>query len=96
MPLSSFVVNTANDAPPAPQLHAPAEGSSIDTQTPTLSVSNATDPDSDILTCDFEIYAGGTLVQSITTIPQDISGITSVTLPNALSDNTTYTWRKGI
>lgn len=93
MSLSTFMVNTANDAPTAPQLHAPAEGSSLDTLNPILSVSNATDPDSDNLTYDFEIYANGLLIQSITGIPQDISGITSITLMNALSDNTTYTWR---
>lgn len=93
MPLSSFMVNTANDAPTAPQLYAPEEGSSIDTLNPALSVSNAADPDNDSLTYDFEIYDNGSLVQSITGIPQDITGMTSVTLTDALSDNTTYTWR---
>jgi subtilase family serine protease len=93
MPFASFMINTANDAPSAPTLHAPAEGSSIETEYPTLSVNNATDPDSDTLTYDFEIYTGGILVDSFAGIPEDISGVTSVTLMNALSDNTTYTWR---
>lgn len=93
MPLASFMVNTANDAPEAPTLYSPAEGSSIDTLYPTLSVNNAKDPDSDSLTYNFEIYSNGVLTESITGIPQNISGITSVTLNKALSDNTTYNWR---
>ncbi|MFZ3136431.1 MAG: CARDB domain-containing protein [Thermodesulfovibrionales bacterium] len=93
MPLASFMVNTANDAPSAPSLHLPANGSSLDTLNPTLSVYNAIDPDSDTLTYDFEIYSNGTLIKSISGIPQDISGITSVTLSTPLTDNTTYNWR---
>ena len=33
------------------------------------------------------------MIKSITGIPEDNSGITSVTVPNALTDNTTYNWR---
>jgi hypothetical protein len=51
------------------------------------------DPDSTNLTYDFEIYSGRTLVKSITGIPQNASGITSLTLDAPLSDNTTDTWR---
>ncbi|MEW6601884.1 MAG: hypothetical protein AB1499_13005, partial [Nitrospirota bacterium] len=90
---ASFMINTANDAPSAPVLNAPADGSSLDTLTPVISVYNAEDPDSDVLTYDFEIYTGGVLTQSITGIPQNISGVTSATLGTALSDNTTYNWR---
>ncbi|MEW6054879.1 MAG: CARDB domain-containing protein [Nitrospirota bacterium] len=88
-----FMVNTANDAPTAPLLNAPHEGSSIDTLNPTLSIRNATDPDSDTLTYDFEVYRSGTLIQSIAGVPQHISGITSITLTAALADNTSYQWR---
>jgi hypothetical protein len=56
-----------------------------------LSLLNSTDPDSDVLTYDFEVYDQGTLVKSVTGVPADPSGITSVTVD--LSDNTTYTWR---
>lgn len=76
-----------------PSLHSPAKGSSLDTLKPTFSIYNAIDPDSDSLTYDFEIYSNGVLIKSITGIPQDISGITSVTLITALTDNTTYSWR---
>jgi subtilase family serine protease/prenyltransferase beta subunit len=93
MPFASFMVNTANDAPDKPTLHSPADGSSIDTLYPTLSVENAEDPDGDTLTYDFEIYTNGQLIQSIASISQDISGITSITLTSSLADNTTYNWR---
>lgn len=96
MPFASFMINTANDAPSAPTLHLPANGMSLDTLYPTLSVYNAIDPDppeADTLTYDFEIYSNGTLIQSITGIPEDNSGITSITLNEALTDNTTYNWR---
>ncbi len=93
MPLSSFMVNTANDAPTAPLLYMPAHGSSLNTLHPTLSIYNATDPDSDSLTYDFEIYSNGTLIRNIAGIPQNVSGITAITLSTSLSDNTTYNWR---
>jgi len=93
MPLASFMVNTANDAPSAPVLVEPVDGSSLDILTPTLSVQNASDPDSDTLTYDFEVYAEGLLVASVNSIPEDASGTTSVTLSQELSDNTAYTWR---
>jgi len=90
---ASFMVNTANDAPSAPSLNSPLEGSSLDTVNPTLSIDNASDPDSDTLTYDFEIYTNSQLIQSITGIPQDTSGITSVASTTTLTDNTTYNWR---
>lgn len=93
MPPASFMVNTANDAPSAPVLVAPAEGSSLDHLSPILSVANSSDPDSDTLIYDFEVYAAGSLVVSLTGITEDSTGITSVTLPEPLVDDTAYTWR---
>ncbi len=93
MPAAFFMVNTANDAPGAPTLRAPAQGSSVDNLYPALVVNNAVDPDSDSLTYDFEIYANGVLVATANAVPQDPSGITPVVLNAALEDNMTYTWR---
>jgi streptogramin lyase len=93
MPLASFTVNTANDAPGAPQLVFPQEGSSLATLTPTLAVSNTSDPDSESLSYQFEVYSGTTLVAGADKVPQDPSGITSATVAAALADNTLYQWR---
>jgi len=50
---------------------------SLSTLAPTLSVFNATDPDSDTLTYDYEIYAQGVLITDVTGVQQGMSGITS-------------------
>ncbi|MDH4164481.1 MAG: hypothetical protein OEW15_17605 [Nitrospirota bacterium] len=89
---AAFTVNTANDAPTAPAISTPQDGSALATQTPTLAIVNATDPDSDRLTYDFEVYAGATLVWSATNVVEDPSGITSVAV-SMLADNTLYQWR---
>ena len=93
IPMASFTVNTANDAPTAPAISSPADGSSLATQTPTLAVTNATDPDSDSLTYGFEIYSGSTLVWSVAGVPENSSGTTAATLNTNLTDNTVYQWR---
>lgn len=91
---SSFTVNTANDAPTAPVISAPADGSSLATRTPTLTVLNATDPDSDKLTYDFEVYAGDVLVAyQLGVWSQESGGMTSWTVPSELADNSQYQWR---
>lgn len=93
MPAASFMVNTANDAPGAPRLSSPAEGSSVATLTPTLAVVNAVDPDSDNLNYEFEIYSGASLVAATSSIPGDSSGVTAWTPGTPLADNTVYQWR---
>ncbi len=93
MPTASFLINTANDAPGAPQLSAPADGNSLATLTPTLTVINSVDPDNTQLTYDFEVYNSGVLADTITGVLQGAGGLTSVTLTKALYDNTAYSWR---
>jgi hypothetical protein len=93
LPTAAFTVNTANDAPGAPTVSAPAEGSSVASLSPTLAVGNAVDPDSDTLTYGFEIYAGITLIGSTSGVPSHMSGVTTWTPDVALADNTVYQWR---
>jgi len=93
IPTASFTINTANDAPSATTIYSPLDNSTIATLLPTLSVQNATDPDSASLTYDFEVYANNVLVASSTGIPGDASGVTSITLTTSLTDNTVYQWR---
>jgi hypothetical protein len=93
MAQSSFTINTANDAPGAPVLLSPANGSTIATLTPALVITNAKDPDNDKLTYEYEVYQGSVLVTSITNVPENGSGETSATLAANLADNTVYQWR---
>ncbi len=88
-----FVVNTANDAPGAPALYAPLDGATLATFLPTLSVTNAVDPDSDTLTYAFELLNAGVLVATQSGVRSEESGVTSWTVISALNDNTTYQWR---
>ncbi len=92
-PTSSFMVNSANDAPGVPQLSAPAEGTTLSTLTPVLEVVNAFDPDSARLTYDYEVYSNNLLTASVSGVPGGISGKTAITLGSALADNTAYSWR---
>jgi hypothetical protein len=93
MPTASFLVNTANDAPGAPQLLAPADQAVVTNLNPALAVVNAIDPDSDALSYDFEVYTGGILVAALGGVPEGSEGVTSVTFSQALADNSAYTWR---
>jgi prenyltransferase beta subunit len=93
MPQASFTINTANDAPGAPALLSPTDGSTISTLTPVLTLLNAVDPDSDSLSYEYEVYQGGVLVTSITNVPENIAGETSATITTNLADNTAYQWR---
>lgn len=93
MPTASFMVNTANDAPGAPQLSSPAESTTLSTLSPVLEVVNALDPDSAGLTYDFEVYSNNLLVTSISGVSEGTSGKTAATLSSALADNTLYSWR---
>ena len=61
---------------------------------PTLTITNANDPDNDILHYEFELYSDKILSNKIafSTVSQQ-NLITSWTLSSALSDNTAYYWR---
>jgi len=91
-PPASFMVNTANDAPGAPALSSPADGASVSTLSPALTIINAVDPDRDRLVYDFEVTREGALVSGVSGAAEGGAGTTSVTL-SALADNTAYQWR---
>jgi len=91
-----FFVNTANDAPTVPALAAPANGTTVATTTPTLSISNAQDPDNEPLVYAFEIYSDSTLSQKVAevaNVPAGAQNVTSWTVAPALNDITLYYWR---
>jgi hypothetical protein len=89
----SFTVNTGDEAPEAPTILSPAEGSGVDSVLPTLTVLNAIDPDSARLSYAFEVYYGAALIWTAPGIAEGAAGSTSATLNVALSDNTNYSWR---
>lgn len=91
-----FFVNTANDAPSAPSLATPANGTTVASTTPTLSLTNSVDADGELVLYGVEIYADSTLTQSvaqITGLPAGVNGTTSWTVTPALTDTTLYYWR---
>jgi hypothetical protein len=96
-----FFVNTANDAPSAPGLATPANGTTVAVTTPTLSITGSTDPEGEAVVYGFELYADSTLTQKVGGIanlpagaPGTISGgVTNWTVTPALSDTTLYYWR---
>ncbi|MBU1172957.1 MAG: hypothetical protein KKD44_25635 [Proteobacteria bacterium] len=56
----TFTINTEDDTPSSPVVYHPVNGSEVDVQTPTLTVTNAQDNDpNDILTYYFEVTSKG-------------------------------------
>ena len=99
---ATFFANTANDAPTAPTLHAPPEGSpnlnEISALTVTLAVNNASDPDgyNNTLVYTFEIDTVNTFTGSnkqTSPLISEGSVTTSWLVTKTLTDHTTYYWR---
>ena len=61
-----FFANAVNEPPTTPVLANPSNGSGVTVFTPTLSVHDATDPDRDVLTYDFEVYSDAGLTTLVT------------------------------
>ena len=86
--LESFFVNETNEAPEAPGPAAPLEGDSVAVFAPTLSWTDGTDVDMDVLTYDVEVVDG-----SLTLVTQAL-GITGLswTVDTDLTENAWYSW----
>src|SRR3990172_3360118 len=94
MTSASFRVNTSNDPPTAPITTSPTDGTEVSALTPTLTVTDATDPDSANLTYNYDVALDPdfiTIVTSTTGVSQG-SGTTSWQTPG-LTENTWYYWR---
>lgn len=85
---------TTNALPSAPILSEPADGATVSSATPTLAVTNASDPDGDALTYGFVVYADEHQTSVVTSVSgvAEGSGTTSWVVDSALSDGTYY-WR---
>ncbi len=96
-----FFVNTANDAPAAPMIASPAEGTTVAVTTPVLSVTNGTDPEGDAVVYGIEVFGDSLLAQKVAEVANlaagspgaSNDGSTSWTVTPALSDTTPYYWR---
>ena len=81
--------------PGQPVLVAPIEQEPVLSASPQLTVANATDPDGDSLTYDFEVYAEAslaTLLDQITGVTEGVS-ITGWTVSATLPEDTLSWWR---
>jgi hypothetical protein len=90
MATASLFVNIANDAPSAPTVNYPADGSTVTVRTPQLSVNAAADVDNDSLTYEYEVYSDSGLTQLLS-IEQGAGP--SWIMSAVLTDNAWYYWR---
>ncbi len=95
--VSSFMVNTANDAPGPPAILSPQPGSEIQEVRPSFEVTNAQDPDYDALTYFFEVaadehFSGEERILS-GPVPEAPGQTTSWIPEDALAEDTTHHWR---
>ncbi len=89
------VVNAVNHPPTTPVLASPVDDAVTSNVTPVLTWANATDPDSNPLTYDLEIYyasADGAPAQQVAGVVGGV-GMTSWTVPVAIAENTRVLWR---
>ncbi|MBJ6727968.1 PKD domain-containing protein [Geomesophilobacter sediminis] len=96
MTTGSFFVSTANVAPAGQAVSAPADGTEVTTLTPALTVTNATDPNHDTVSYDFDVASDSgfaNIVASTTGVLEGAGGTTAWNVSPALADNTLYYWR---
>lgn len=89
-----FYVNVQNDPPTAPGISSPLDGAVVASETVTLEVTNASDPDRDVLTYTFELYKGDAtepVAQSLSLI-EGTGGVTRWNASVTLEENETYRW----
>ncbi|MCP4994321.1 MAG: calcium-binding protein [Gammaproteobacteria bacterium] len=93
---SRFFINTANDAPSAPQISRPVAEGVVDILQPILAVNNATDIDRDELTYSFELYHEldlTTPIYSTDGVSSGAAGETQRQVPTELTDGQRYVWQ---
>ncbi|WP_338847489.1 hypothetical protein V8J88_02125 [Massilia sp. W12] len=87
---ADFMVNVANDAPPAPAIANPGDGAwSADLQ-PVLSATAVQDPEGEPVRYQFEVFGDARLQNKVL---DGVSDNTAWKPAQALNDHTTYWWR---
>ena len=92
----SFTVSRTNTAPTDPTILSPEEGADVATLTPTLVVSNSSDPEGDVLVYEFQIDRVPTFNSSALIEVEDVPEgevSTAWTVSMALEENGLYYWR---
>jgi hypothetical protein len=92
----SFLVNAKNDPPTAPKLSSPVDKGQVATKTPTLEVTNATDPEKQTLVYLFELASDAAMTKVVvrsSSQKEGAAGSTSWKVSTPLKDGTTYYWR---
>ena len=96
--LEEIFINATDEAPGVPTVSSPADGTSVANTTPTLVVNNASDPDEDVLTYEFRIYASQDTaiydyIQQMTDVVEGTDGTSQTIVTAALEEDTYYWWR---
>ena len=91
-PACALVVDAVNALPSAPRLDQPALDARVSSLQPNLVVGNASDPENDALTYEFEVYRGATRVATRASVAAG-TGTTSWQVSPALVEDAAYTWR---
>ncbi len=74
---SFYTESSSQNTPQAPQIHSPADGSTVDSQYPLLTVTNGFDYEGDPLTYDFQVF--------------DQSGVSQIAIGIGITEETTTT-----
>ncbi len=98
MTLTTLFVNAEEEKPGVPAISSPATGTSVASATPTLEVTNTTDPDKDPLTYDFKIYQNPTdpiysPYLEKTGVLEGTGGSSQWTVDTPLTENRSFWWR---
>ncbi|MEJ2405979.1 MAG: Ig-like domain-containing protein [Candidatus Thiodiazotropha sp.] len=94
-PIGGFFINATNEAPLAPVVNTPLDGSVISGSSVSLIVDNGSDPDGDLLTYTFELDTAPTFDSVAKQVSSAIAEGTTTTewAVTGLMENTTYYWR---
>ncbi|MGB5105839.1 MAG: hypothetical protein WBP29_15255 [Candidatus Zixiibacteriota bacterium] len=90
------LLGTDNTAPSVPALASPAAGTVINTQYPTLTISNSVDAEGNAIRYNFQVSLSPTFTSVVTQTTEQVPGGTNSTswvVPVALANGTTYYWR---
>ena len=85
----NFLVNAVNDSPPAPTVKNPGSAAWTATLQPSLESNPVFDPEGEVVSYQFEIYADERMTSLVT---DGRSSNTGFILPRPLKDKSTYWW----